>query len=66
MKWATNDGTYFASWRYAEKRQEAAQMFFFLLGIWVYLALMMQGGSTNKSWRGHHDSFWFDISQGTR
>jgi len=59
MKHATNDGTFFASWRYVETRQMQASVAIFMFILWVYLALGMSGGSTNKSWRGHHDSFWF-------
>ena len=60
MKYPTNDGRFFAAWRYVESRQHGAQLVGFLFIVWVYLALSMSGGSTNKSWRGHAEkNFWY-------
>ena len=59
MKHPTNGGRYFGSWRYAEDRASQASLAAFLVGVWMFLALTMSGGTTNKSWRGHAESnFW--------
>ncbi|CBY35883.1 unnamed protein product [Oikopleura dioica] len=59
LSYPTNNGTFYGSWRYAELRKNQWLWWTTLTIIMITLIRAGEGGSLNKSWRGHNDSYWY-------